>query len=109
MSDSVVEKINNLLNEEKWTRATLNNYTVKNFQDLDSLFEEISESESHKEIKEICEEHLEHSKNSIISLYISGIILISYSLFPFLRITENGILLNIYAEEYSISEKIRLH
>ena len=34
MSDQILEKLENLLNEEKWTRATINNYTVKNFDEL---------------------------------------------------------------------------
>ncbi|MBF9016067.1 MULTISPECIES: transcription elongation factor GreA [unclassified Oceanispirochaeta] len=74
MSEEMINKINDLLNEEKWTRATLSNYTIKNFEELDETVEEILNSNIQDEIKELCEEHLDHSKNSIIGLYISGII-----------------------------------
>jgi len=37
MSEQILEKLENLLNEEKWTRATINNYTIKNFEDLNKL------------------------------------------------------------------------
>ena len=74
MSEEMINKINDLLNEEKWTRATLSNYTIKNFEELDETVEEILSSNIQDEIKELCEEHLDHSKNSIIGLYISGII-----------------------------------
>jgi transcription elongation factor GreA len=74
MSEQILDKINHLFNEEKWTRATISNYTIKNFQDLDILFDEIVEAAVQKEIKELCEQHLEHSKNSIIALYLFGIL-----------------------------------
>lgn len=74
MSDQILDKINHLLNEEKWTRATISNYTIKNFQDLDLIIDEIVTVSAQKEIKELCEEHLDHSKNSIIALYLFGIL-----------------------------------
>ena len=30
----ITKQVQELLNEEKWTRATLNNYNISNFQDL---------------------------------------------------------------------------
>ncbi len=77
MSEQVIEKVTELLNEEKWTRAALNNYTVSNFKELDTVLDDIFENEVEEEILEICEEHLAHTKNSIIGLYISGIIILS--------------------------------
>ena len=74
MSDEMINKINDLLNEEKWTRAALSNYTIKNFEELDETLDEILGSKIQNEIKDLCEEHLDHSKHSIIGLYISGII-----------------------------------
>lgn len=74
MSENIINKIENLLNEEKWTRATLGNYTITNFKDLDVLVREVIQEECETEIKQACDEHLEHTKNSIIALYISGII-----------------------------------
>ena len=38
----LIEKYESQLNEEKWTRTAINNYTIKNFEDLDALVQEIS-------------------------------------------------------------------
>jgi len=73
MSD-LVSKINELLNEEKWTRATLNSYTINHLSELDTLLEKEEDPETILKIKEICDEHLVHTKNSVIALYLSGII-----------------------------------
>jgi hypothetical protein len=37
MSADCVKTIAEILNEEKWTRATLNNYSITNFKELDAL------------------------------------------------------------------------
>lgn len=74
MSEALVSKVNELLNEEKWTRAALNNYTVNNFKELDAVLEEVFEAKAGDEVLETTEEHLQHTKNSIIALYLSGII-----------------------------------
>lgn len=74
MSEEMINKISDLLNEEKWTRASLGNYTKKNFEELDETISEILASNINDEIRDLCEEHLQRSKNSIIALYISGII-----------------------------------
>ncbi|MFW5642536.1 MAG: transcription elongation factor GreA, partial [Alkalispirochaeta sp.] len=70
----VVKNLNELLNEEKWTRATLNNYSVANFRELDEIVEQVHANGLDFEVREICEEHLQHTKNSIIALYISGLL-----------------------------------
>ena len=77
MSAKLLEQIGELLNEEKWTRATLNNYTVNNFKELDDVLDEVFKSEVRDEIMELCTEHLQHTKNSIIALYISGVLNLS--------------------------------
>ncbi len=74
MSELVVNKVNELLNEEKWTRATLNSYTISHLNDLDTLIESTKDPEVIIQIKEVCDEHLVHTRNSVIALYISGII-----------------------------------
>jgi len=70
----MIDKMTEMLNEEKWTRATINSYTVNNFEELDDLINSDSNTNDWIKIKEICDEHLGHTKNSIIALYISGII-----------------------------------
>jgi len=74
MTENKTRVIHELLNEEKWTRATLNSYTINNLKELDSIIEETIDDDTESEVKQICDEHLQHTKNSIIALYISGII-----------------------------------
>ncbi|MDR1316394.1 MAG: transcription elongation factor GreA [Spirochaetales bacterium] len=78
--EKVARSVHELLNEEKWTRATLNSYTIHNFQELDKTLEEIIRDSAQDAVKEICVEHLHHMKNSIIALYLSGIISLSQQL-----------------------------
>lgn len=79
-TEEKLDKIRELLNEEKWTRATLNSYTIQNFKDLDAIIGDITSKEEEEEIKQLCDEHLQHTKNSIIALYISGIIALNQQL-----------------------------
>ncbi len=74
MAETTVDRIRELLNEEKWTRAALNSYTIQNFKELDELIDGTESEEVLEEINEVCDEHLHHTRNSIIALYISGII-----------------------------------
>ena len=79
MDSNITEKISHLLNEEKWTRAAISSFSVSNFEELDSIIREIAENdnETKEAILNDCEEHLAHNKNSIIGLYISGILTLS--------------------------------
>ena len=74
MSTDCIKTISEILNEEKWTRATLNSYTINNFKELESLIKLAYEDEIQNEVKDLCDEHLTHTKNSIVALYISGIL-----------------------------------
>ncbi len=74
---NILKMVNEALNEEKWTRATLNNYTIHNFKELDGMLQEIFGENLQDEAKTLCEEHLRHTKNSIIALYLSGVISLS--------------------------------
>lgn len=67
-------KIQEMLNEEKWTRSTINSYTVTNFEELDALIREEVKKDDMIEVKDVCEEHLAHTRTSIIALYVSGVI-----------------------------------
>lgn len=77
MDSILMEKTTQLLNEEKWTRAAIKSYSINNFKELDQLIKDSFDDESRDEVLEICEEHLAHSKNSIIALYISGVLSLS--------------------------------
>ena len=74
MSKELESKVQEMLKEETWTRATISNYAKNNLTELTTLIEEAREENCVAEIKAICDEHLTHSKDSIIALYISGIL-----------------------------------
>jgi len=75
MPDSdLLKKVQEMLNEEKWTRAALGAYSVAQFRELDQVISAASEAGVSDELKGICDEHISHTKNSIIALYISGVI-----------------------------------
>ncbi len=72
MKVDIVQKLSESLNEEKWTRETLNNYIIKNISDLDSIIENAKKSGKLSNIRVLCSEHLNHTPNSIIALYVIG-------------------------------------
>lgn len=74
MREKLIEKFEVLLNEEKWTRATINNYTINNFEKFNEILKEFKLNGMYQEIKELADEYLKHNKNSIVALYISSII-----------------------------------
>ncbi len=80
MSESLVKSVLDMLNEEKWTRATISNYSIANFKELDDMIRDAQAKKCVDEIKTACDEHLSHTKNSIIALYLSGIIALSKQL-----------------------------
>lgn len=73
MSESLVKSVQDMLNEEKWTRATISNYSINNFKELDNVIRDAKNAQALDEVKKLCDEHLAHTKNSIIALYVSGI------------------------------------
>ncbi len=77
MSESLVKSVQEMLNEEKWTRATISNYSINNFKELDTIYREAQTAKFVDELKAVCDEHLAHTKNSIIALYLSGIAALS--------------------------------
>jgi transcription elongation factor GreA len=77
MSEALLKNVQDMLNEEKWTRATLSNYSTAQFKELDDLLKDAREARAYDELKKTCDEHLGHTKNSIIALYLSGMIALS--------------------------------
>jgi transcription elongation factor GreA len=69
----IAQKVQEMLNEEKWTRATLGAYSASNLKELDVIAQDTLREKAIDEIKAICDEHLAHTKTSIIALYLSGI------------------------------------
>ena len=74
MSDELVKSVQEMLNEEKWTREAISGYKKSNFVELGAKLEVAQKENCIDEIKAICDEHLLHSKNSIIALYLSGML-----------------------------------
>lgn len=70
----LIQSIQDMLKEETWTRATISNYTQNNLKELANIVEQAKNENCVKEIHAICEDHLSHTKDSIIALYICGIL-----------------------------------
>jgi transcription elongation factor GreA len=75
--NDLIAHVQELLNEEKWTRATLNNYTVTSLEELDGTIAAVQTNALEQEVLDVCDEHLHHTKNSIIALFISGVLNLS--------------------------------
>ncbi|MDR0313579.1 MAG: transcription elongation factor GreA [Treponema sp.] len=68
----LLKNVQEMLNEEKWTRAVLSNYSTTQFKELDSVLKQAREQHLLDDIRKLCEEHLVHTKTSIIGLYLAG-------------------------------------
>jgi len=73
----ILNKVQQMLNEEKFTHAALNNYSTARFAELDVVLNEARQENCLDGLKELCDDHLSHSKNSIIADYFSGMISLS--------------------------------
>jgi len=73
----LLRKVQDMLNEEKWTRATLSNYSTTQFRELDGILKEAREQRLFDDLRKLCEEHLVHTKTSIIGLYLAGMVSLS--------------------------------
>ena len=78
--NTLLKNVQEMLNEEKWTRAALSNYSTAQFRELDLILKEAREKRIIDELKKNCDEHLVHTKNSIIALYLSGMVALSRQL-----------------------------
>ena len=74
MSEELVKKVQEMLKEESWTRAAISNVTQNNIEELEKIVAQAVQENAVSEIREICDEHLTHSKDSITALYISGML-----------------------------------
>src|SRR5262249_37098051 len=73
-SKDIIGSLQEALRQEKWTRATIDSYTKKSFESLDDVLEKSQEGHLEGQLLMICQDHLQVSPKSIISLYISGIL-----------------------------------
>jgi len=74
---ALLKNLQEMLNEEKWTRATLGNYSTNQFKELDVILKNAREEKVLNELKKNCDTHLTHTRNSIIALYLSGMVALS--------------------------------
>ena len=74
---ALLKNVQEMLNEEKWTRAALSNYSTSQFKELDLILVKAREEKLFDGLKKLCEEHLINTKNSIIGLYLAGMISLS--------------------------------
>ena len=80
MAENLVQSVQEMLKEETWTRATISNYTQNNLKELSAIVEKARQENCVKEILEVCEEHLSHTKESIIALYLSGMLSLQFGM-----------------------------
>ncbi|MDR0504081.1 MAG: transcription elongation factor GreA [Treponema sp.] len=76
-AQALLKSLQEMLNEEKWTRAALNNYSTSQFKELDVILKNAREEKVIDDLKKNCDEHLTHTRNSIIALYLSGMVALS--------------------------------
>jgi len=76
-AQTLLKNLHETLNEEKWTRASLSNYSTGQFKELDVILKNARDEKAIDEVKKNCDEHLTHTRNSIIALYLSGMVALS--------------------------------
>ena len=86
---ALLKNLHETLNEEKWTRASLGNYSTNQFKELDEILNTARDEKIIDELKKNCDDHLTHTRNSIIALYLSGMIAISR------QIIDDGAMINL--------------
>lgn len=72
--NEIVESVQQMLKEETWTRASIGSFTKNNLIELAGIVEKARLGKCTNELQQICDDHLVHTKDSIIALYISGMI-----------------------------------
>ncbi len=72
--EDILLDIEERLKEEKWTRAAIESYSVRNFVELDSYIRLAIDEDFKDELRTLCKEHLKQSQNSVVGLYIIGVL-----------------------------------
>ncbi len=72
--EELLKKINELLEEEKWSKFQLIEYNVKKFLLIDELLKEIKDEETKEEIKKINEEAYQKNERNMSALYIIAVL-----------------------------------
>lgn len=74
MAEELIRSVQEMLKEETWTRAAISNYSKEKIVELSTILENAKKENCIDELKKVCDEQLSHSKESIIALYLSGMI-----------------------------------
>ncbi|APS98358.1 transcript cleavage factor [Borreliella mayonii] len=74
---TTIEKLDSILQEDKWTRTIVNNYSLAKIKELDDLIDNIIDEGLTEDVLDICGRHLKDVKKSIAGLYISGMLIYS--------------------------------
>ena len=74
MSEQLENTVGEMLKTETWTRAGIASFTQNDLDELKKTLEECRKDGCEWVVKEICDEQLSHTKDSITALYLSGMI-----------------------------------
>lgn len=74
MAENLVESVREMLKEEKWTRTMSGVYNAESIASLQAVVQKAHDGGLEKEVKEVCDEYLEHTKDCVPALYIAGML-----------------------------------
>ena len=74
MSEQLENAVREMLKTETWTRAGIASFTQNDLDELKKTLDECKKDGCEWAVKEICDEQLSHTKDSITALYLSGMI-----------------------------------
>lgn len=74
MSEELIKTVQAKLKEEAWTRSAIGSVTPNAIMDLSKIVDESFSQDCAIQVRDLCDEHLSHSKDSISALYLSGMI-----------------------------------
>ena len=66
----IAQKVQGMLNEEKWTRASLSAYSAANLKELDAIAQDALRDKAIDEIKTICDSAILVSSPRLCTAYI---------------------------------------
>lgn len=66
---TTIEKLDSILQEDKWTRIVVNNYSLAKIKELDDLINNIIDEGLTEDVLDICGRHLRTLKKHSRSLY----------------------------------------
>lgn len=74
MSEELENSVRETLKGTAWTRTGIRDFTKNNLTELSQMLEKIFAEDCSRQIKEICDEQLAKTNDSIVALYLSGMI-----------------------------------